>query len=134
MPVVYKDFSIEVKAKINDQAIAFLHEASSEIETQAKRNSRRKTGKTSGAFTYEVDEGDLKSTIGNTEQNALWEEFGTGDYASKGDGRKGGWFYVDDQGNGHFTHGKTPTHALQRAFDSRKNAIINYAKQIFGEM
>jgi hypothetical protein len=29
--------------------------------------------------------------------NAVYEEFGTGEYAFNGNGRKGGWFYVDER-------------------------------------
>jgi hypothetical protein len=33
-----------------------------------------------------------------------------------GNGRKGGWYYEDKKGNGHFTHGKTPNRPLEKAF------------------
>ena len=134
MSVQFEDFSVQVMEAINDKAIAFLYEAAGEIESAAKRNSRVRTGQLKGSWNHQVDEDNLEAQIGSPLENAIWEEFGTGEYAANGDGRKGGWFYVDDEGNGHFTHGKTPNHTLQKAFDSKKNAIINRAKQIYGEL
>lgn len=134
MAVQFQDFSIQVKEALDEKAIAFLYEAAAELKTQAARNSRVDTGQLKGSWDYNVDESGKKATIGSPLENAIWEEFGTGEYAANGDGRKGGWFYVDDKGKGHFTRGKTPNHTLQRAFDSKKNAIINRAKEIFGEL
>lgn len=131
MSVEFKDYSIQVKNAMNDACIAYLHEAAGEIEAQTKRNQTRvDTGQTKNAWAYKVDENNLEATIGNPLENAIWEEFGTGEYALHGDGRKGGWFYVDDKGEGHFTHGKTPLKAFQRAFDSLKNPLIERAKQV----
>lgn len=70
-----------------------------------------------------MDEGNLEVKIGSPLENAIWEEFGTGEYALNGDGRKGGWFYVDEFGVGHFTHGKKPTRALWNAFNSMKQVV-----------
>lgn len=134
MPVEFQDFSFRVKEALEDKSVSFLHEAASEIKSQAQRNSRVKTGQLKGSWEYKVDEGAKEAQVGSPLENALWEEFGTGEYAAHGDGRKGGWAYQDDSGDWHFTRGKTPNHTLQRAFDSKKNAIIARAKQIFGEL
>lgn len=132
--VEFEDFSIQVKNAIEEKALKFLEEAASEVESQARRNSRVDTGQLKGSWTHVVDESAQKATIGSPLENAIWEEFGTGEYALHGDGRKGGWYYVDDVGNGHFTHGKTPNRTLQRAFDQKKTVIQKRANQIFGEL
>jgi hypothetical protein len=132
--VEFEDFSIQVKKAIEEKALKFLEEAASEVESQARRNSRVDTGQLKGSWTHVVDESAQKATIGSPLENAIWEEFGTGEYALHGDGRKGGWYYVDDAGNGHFTHGKTPNRTLQRAFDQKKTVIQKRANQIFGEL
>lgn len=134
MSVHFDDFSIQVKEALDEKAVSFLHEAASELKSAAQRNSRVRTGQLKGSWDYKVDEGAKEATIGSPEQNAIWEELGTGEYAANGDGRTGGWSYQDDSGKWHHTRGKTPNHTLQRAFDSKKNAIINRAKQIFGEL
>ncbi len=134
MSVEFQDFSVQVKESVGEKAAQFLEEAAAEIESAAKRNSRVDTGQLKGSWDHQVNESAQEATIGSPLQNAIWEEFGTGEYAAGGDGRKGGWYYVDSEGNGHFTHGKKPNHTLQKAFDSTKAAIIRRAKQIFGEM
>lgn len=133
MAVQFQDFSIQVKAALDDATEQFLVEAASEIKSAAQRNSRVDTGHLKGSWAYVVDESAKEATIGSPFENAIWEEFGTGIHAAKGNGRKGGWFYVDDKGEGHFTWGKTPNHTLERAFTALKGKIIRRAEQIFKE-
>ena len=134
MSVEFQDFSVQVKEAVGEKAAQFIEEAAGEIESAARRNSRVDTGQMKGSWDHQVNESAQEATIGSPLQNAIWEEFGTGEYAAGGDGRKGGWYYIDSEGNGHFTHGKKPNHTLQKAFDSTKAAIIRRAKQIFGEL
>lgn len=131
MSVEFQDFSIQVKEALDEKAIQFLEEAASEIESAVKRGSRVDSGQLKGSWNHRVDDSAKEATVGSPEQNAIWEEFGTGEYAAHGDGRKGGWSYKDDSGNWHHTKGKTPNRTLQKAFDSRKAAIIRRAKEIF---
>ena len=123
--VEFKDFSVEVKGAISDKINAVLEECAGEIESQTKRNSRVKTGKTKNSFRHKVIDSEHTAYIGSDDENAIWEEFGTGEHALKGNGRKGGWFYVDEKGDGHFTHGKKPSRAFWKAYTSLKNKIIN---------
>lgn len=74
------------KLKLHYQkgVIGFLHEVGGEIQAQAQDNSRVDTGQTKGSYKYMVDEGKDESTVsvGSDLENAIWEEFGTGEYAS----------------------------------------------------
>ena len=128
MGVKFEDFRVECKNVMSDAAIAFLYEAGGELSAQTARNSRVKTGQTKGSWDYIVDEDNLQATVGSPLQNAIWEEFGTGEYALEGNGRKGGWFYVDEKGNGHFTRGKKPNRALFNAYATLKASIIAAAE------
>lgn len=131
MAVEFKEYSIQVKAKMNDCVSQFLEEAAAEVESQTIRNQTRiDTGQTKGGWTHVVDESKREAVIGNPLENAIWEEFGTGEYALEGNGRKGGWFYVDEEGKGHFTHGKRPLRALHNAMESCKAMIKSRAEQI----
>lgn len=121
--VIFKDFTIQVQSVIDDRINAALESAAGEVESQAKRNSRVDTGKTKNSFQHQVDDGSHTAYIGSNEENAIWEEFGTGEYALHGNGRKGGWFYKDTKGNGHFTHGKKPSRAFWKAFNSKQGKI-----------
>lgn len=133
MAVEFQDNRIEVKSAISGAMTAFLHEACGELEAQTKRNSKVKTGQTKGSYGYAVDEAELTGYVGSNYDNAIWEEFGTGEYALNGDGRKGGWRYVDAEGKGHFTYGKRPRRPLFKAFAELRARIIAKAEQIMKE-
>ena len=134
MSVQFEDFSIQVKDALDDKALQFLEEAASEIESAARRNSRVDSGQLKGSWAHLTDDSAYEATIGSPLENAIWEEFGTGEHALHGDGRKGGWAYKDDAGDWHYTKGKKPNHTLQKAFDSTKAAIIRRAEEIFKEL
>lgn len=120
MPVEFQDYRVQVKEALNDGAITGLYLAAVEIQKAVVDNSRVDTGQLKGSWNYHVDESALEATIGSPLENAIWEEFGTGEYADDGKGRKGGWLYEDKNGETVFTRGKYPTHALKKAFDSKK--------------
>lgn len=131
--IEFVDNRVQVNKALDDAVGAFLLEASAEIVSAASRGSRVDSGQLKGSWKANVNESKGEAVIGSELENAIWEEFGTGEYAAKSDGRKGGWSYQDDSGNWHHTTGKKPNRTLQRAFDSTKGKIINRAKQIFKE-
>lgn len=99
MNVEFTDNRIKVEAALDDAVIAFLYEAAGEVEAQTKRaQTRVDTGQTKGAWTHHVDEDKGEAVIGNPLENAIWEEYGTGEYALKGNGRKKPWVYKDERG------------------------------------
>lgn len=111
-----------------------ISEMCGELEAQTKRNSKVSTGKTKGSYQYRVDEEKLEGYVGSNYENAIWEEFGTGEYALNGNGRKGGWFYVDEKGVGHFAHGKKPNKPMLRAYYALKNKFYDIiVKHIMNE-
>lgn len=124
MSVEFQDFSIQVKGTISDRVNAALEECAGELESQAKRNSRVATGRTKNSFRHRVDDETHTAYIGSDYENAIWEEFGTGEHALNGDGRKGGWRYKDEKGEWHYTTGKKPSRAFWRAYTSLKTAIV----------
>lgn len=124
MSVEFQDFSIQVKGKISDRVNAALEECAGELESQTKRNSRVATGRTKNSFCHVVDDETHTAYIGSDLENAIWEEFGTGEHALNGDGRKGGWRYKDERGEWHYTTGKKPSRAFWRAYTSLKTAIV----------
>ena len=156
--VEFEDNSVKVKAELDAACIKFLHEAGLTLQRQVANNTRVSSGDTAGAWDYAVDEGQLEVTIGNPMQNAIWEEFGTGEYALKGNGRKGWWVYVKDSGtsttsssqkqytleeakmvaaflrsqglDAYYTCGKKPSRALHNAFIAKKDAIIRQAQKV----
>lgn len=134
MAVEFQNNSMQVISALCDECVAFLYEASESLVGQVADNSRYNSGQLKNSWQNRVDEGELIATVGSPLENAIWEEFGTGEYALHGDGRKGGWYYQDDSGEWHHTYGKTPTRAFHNAYVTLKPAIINRAKQIGGNM
>jgi hypothetical protein len=133
MPVIFNDNRMKVKSALNDAITAFLYEAGGELEAQAKRNTRVATGQTKGSFRAVVNQEAGECVVGNTMQNAIWEEFGTGEFAEGGNGRKTAWTYRDAKGKFHRTKGKKPTRALQKAYTKLKPKLIKRARQVIGE-
>lgn len=132
---LFKDYSDDVKRKIRELGVAWLEEASGEIESQTKRNTRVDTGQTKSSWEHIVDEDKLKAQVGSRYQNAIWEEFGTGIYALNGNGRKDvPWVYQDENGKWHKTKGKKPSRAFHHAYTSLKNVVIKSAQDKFRSM
>ena len=161
MAVEFHDFSIKVTEALEECAVQFLEEASSEIESQAKKNSDFAPRSLKNEWDHIVDEGEKEATIGHPKQLALWMEFGTGEFAKNGDGRKGYWIYIEGQGSSagsnsrsyssleeakqamailrskglpaHITKGHKPMRMLESAFETKKSKIIKRANKIFKE-
>ena len=123
MAVKFDDYTMKVIDAMNDKINAVLEECAGEMKSQAAQNTRVRTSQTKNAWKHIVDDEKHEATIGNTEENSIWEELGTGEHALKDNGRKGGWFYVDEEGKGHFTRGKKPSRAFHHAFESLKKPI-----------
>lgn len=98
MPVDFKDYSIEVKAAINDTTIDWLRTWSNEIASQAK--DKCKMDGDAGtqlrkSYRPVVNESKGEALIGSPLESAYWEEFGTGEHAlDKSMSRKGWWVYT----------------------------------------
>lgn len=156
MAVVFQDFSFEVKAALNDISVAWLYETANEIASQAKRNCSMdgEIGtQLSGSYRADVDDGAGAAKIGTPMEAGYWEEWGTGEHAAHGDGRKGWWVYKDGyKGNGgktytesqakaiaasdptlHATNGREPNYTLEKAFITTKpKAIAELERRLKG--
>ena len=128
--VEFTDNRVEVKNALNRALISFLHEASSELASETTRNTRVDTGQLKSSWSYSIDEARKESVIGSPLQNAIWEEFGTGEYALNGDGRATPWVYQDRHGQFHLTHGKKPQRTLHNAFETKKGQIKRRLEEV----
>lgn len=148
MPMEFIDNSIKIQAAINDATKAWLLEAANEVKSHAQRNCKMDGlvgEELRGSYKTELGELDSgKAYVGSDKEAVYWEEFGTGSYAEKGNGRRGWWVYVKDgtdhapnggityasqaeaeevaagmraQGmDAYATNGREPQHTLQNAF------------------
>lgn len=134
--VTFEDNTVKVKGAMQTAIGKALLEVSTELVGQTARNTKVKTGKTKGSWkakVKEVENGESVAIIGSDYDNAIWEEFGTGDYALNGDGRKGGWAYEDPAtGETIWTHGKRPRRPFWNAYTLLKDKLIKHIQDVIG--
>lgn len=128
--IVFTDNTAQVVGLLEQEAIAFLYEAGNELLSEVRRNSRVDTGQTKNAWELVVDEISLTAIVGNPMENAIWEEFGTGEYAVNGNGRQTAWKYKDRHGKWHTTTGKKPNRTLTKSFNKVKPKIARRLQQM----
>lgn len=158
MAVQFKDYSIKIKAEINDTTIAWLYEWANEITAHAQRNCKLdEPRQLRGSYANQISEGKGEAKIGTPLEAGYWEEYGTGEYAAHGNGRKGWWVYVKGQaskGGGktyhtqseaedaanylrskgldaRATNGRKPNYTLQKAYTAnRAKAVADLEKKL----
>ena len=152
-------FTKEVDRVINK----WLEESAGELEGKISELSRVDTGQTKGSYHHVVDTNVKTAYIGSDLQNAVWEEFGTGEYALDGNGRKGYWVYVKGSDGtyasespkryytkekamqimailrskgleAYYTNGKTPNRPIFRAFNEKEQKIVNRIRYLLRNM
>lgn len=130
MPEVkFEDNRIQIKGQIKLVCLRWLYEVAGEILSQVQRKSRVDTGQTKGAWQYKVDQEKMEAYVGSNYENAIWEEYGTGQYALNNDGRKTPWVYKDSKGKWHTTRGKKPRRMLYNSFKSVSPKAKKYLEQ-----
>lgn len=104
----FHDYAPQVKLKIHDIAIAWLHTWAGETASQAKRNTSTEgwtnDERTSlrDSYGYVVDEAKQEAQVGTPMEQGFWEEFGTGSHADTAknggkQGRQDWWVYTPGQ-------------------------------------
>lgn len=157
--IKFMDYTENVQKMMADLAEAVLEEVAGELESQVKRNTP--VGKANGSGlknswehrVYQHGEGYI-AEVGSPLERAIWVEFGTGEYALNGDGRKGGWYIPVGSGKGEiseavvkaygmktrsgkngkefvFTKGMKPQRPFWKAYTSKKNKLIKRMQSRF---
>lgn len=154
MSVEFENNILKVKAALDKCAEKFLVEAGSVLKAQAQQNTAVDSSQTKNAWSFVVNKSEKSVTIGNPLENALWEEYGTGDYALEGKGRKTAWYVPVELCTGkkkpsyngeviivhgkngkdyYKTNGKKPRRMLHNAYHTKKSALIRRAQQLMKE-
>lgn len=145
----------KIQGKVETAALQWLEETSGELEAVAKRNTTSASGQTKNSWTHQVDRGAGEAVAGSDLENAIWEEYGTGEFAAEGNGRGSPWFVpVEAVGGGkkpsyngqviivhgkdgkawYKTNGKKPKKMLHNAWDKvipkAKKALADKIKNI----
>lgn len=126
------DNRVKVNATFNTAIEAFLLEVGAELVSQIARRTPVDTGQLKGSWAADVDPVKHEVAIGSPLENSIWTEFGTGEYALHGDGRKTAWWYKDKKGKWRRTKGKRPKRMLYTAFNSSKEKIKRAAQERIG--
>ena len=119
----FVDNSEAVKKELERAAIRGLIKASLLVEGQAVLLAPVDKGGLRDSIGYKVDESELVAYIGTNCEYAIYVEFGTGELAENGNGRKGGWLYKTPNGEVRFTYGMPPQPYLRPAFRQNQKAI-----------
>lgn len=99
-----------------------LNRACLVVENEAKRLCPVDTGDLRSSITHEVNN-DV-GIVGTNKEYAPYVEFGTGIFASEGNGRDTPWSYQDDKGEWHTTVGQKPQPFLETAIQTKKKLVI----------
>ena len=132
--MAFKDNSKQAKDAIRKAKIQWLFQACILVEGQAVLLATVDTGYMRDQIDYVVDESRLIGYVGTPAQYAVYVEFGTGEFAENGNGRKGGWVYQALNGEWHFTLGQSPQPFLRPAFRDNKNKIESLAKKFLSRI
>ena len=119
----FVDNSKAVKRELERAVIRGLIKASLLVEGQAVLLAPVDKGGLRDSIGYKVDESELVAYIGTNCEYAIYVEYGTGEFAENGNGRKGGWVYKTPNGEVHFTYGMPPQPYLRPAFRQNQKAI-----------
>lgn len=161
--VYFEDNTLKIISASEGAIEAALLECTAEVVSAAARNTRVDTGKTKNSWRGETQKTSYgyEAVMGSPDENAIWEEFGTGEHAlaEGGGGRKGYWVFVKGSGGGskktgksytlkeakqvmailrskgleaYYTNGKEPTRAFHNAIESQKPKIAKHFQNKFG--
>lgn len=144
MAVQFEDYSMQVTDAMDAAVVAWLYESAGEVETTAKRTAAKDTGNTRNSYQYKVNESEQTAYVGSNLENAIWEEFGTGEHALNGNGRQSAWYIPVERVTGkkkptfqgevvvvhgkdgqefYKTDGKKPKRTLLKAFEKNQSKL-----------
>lgn len=131
---MFKDNSKACKNAIKKANIKWLKAAALLIQGQAKALAPVDTSNLKTSIAHKLVVSKLEAYIGTNCEYAIYVEFGTGEFAENGQGRKGGWIYTDSEGKTVFTRGMRPKPYLRPAYRENKQALIQLLNKYLSEI
>ncbi|WP_440896241.1 HK97-gp10 family putative phage morphogenesis protein [Amphibacillus sp. Q70] len=134
----FEDNSKQVKQEFHNVSEEGMLAALLLVEGQAKALARVRTGEMRDKIDHKVTSNgsEIMGRVGSPNEHAIYNEFGTGEFAENGAGRKGGWVYQDPSGEWFFTWGMEPRPFLRPAFRATKKQVqellATHYKSTFG--
>lgn len=131
----FEDNSESVKAALSQVSESALESAALLVEGQAKALAPVDSGELRDKIDHTITEqnGMRLAKIGSPLDYAIYVEYGTGEHATNGAGRKGGWSYQAPDGKWYFTRGMKAQPFLLPAFRRNKKNIETIFKEALGE-
>ncbi|RXM53944.1 HK97 gp10 family phage protein [Clostridium tetani] len=130
----FKDNSRACKNAIKMANIKWLEAAVLLIQSQAKVLAPVDTSNLKTSIDHKIQVSKLEAYIGTNCDYAIYVEFGTGEFAENGRGRKGGWVYTNSEGKTIFTKGSKPKPYLRPAYRQNKQALIQLLNKYLREV
>lgn len=106
-------------------------------EGQIKQLTPVAEGALRDSITHQISEsgGSLtEAQVGSGLDYAIYQEFGTGEHAENGSGRKGGWVYTAPNGEKIFTRGNRPRRMFRTGFKASRARIVRAIQQRMSEV
>lgn len=122
----FEDNSKKIKKALMEVSEQALEEAALLVEAQAKALAPvGNSGELRDKIDHNIKEvnGMKIAQVGSPLQYAIYVEYGTGEHATNGAGRKGGWVYKAPDGKFYFTRGMKAQPFLLPAFRRNKKNI-----------
>jgi len=117
------------KKDLDTAMIRFLIRGTNKIQETARLLVRKDTTNLMGSIVKAVDRSGLEGTVYTNSEYAIYNEFGTGRFATKGTGRSTPWVYKDAKGNWRWTTGMTAQPFMRPGLNNNKKILLEMAKQ-----
>ena len=131
----FQDFSKEVKRRMNFASEKSMETALLFVEGQAKILAPVGEGELRDHISHKINkksDGDVSGQVGSPSKHAFYVEYGTGEFAKNGAGRKGGWVYKAENGKFYYTKGQKPQPFLVPAFRRNRSKIVDIIGKSYG--
>lgn len=121
----FVDNSKKIKNQIFNTGEGGMEEALLFIESQAKALAAVDTGEMRDKIDHKISskKKKIEGQVGSPNEHAIYNEFGTGEHATKGNGRKDGWVYRGKDGRFYFTRGQKAQPFMRPAFRRNRKKI-----------
>lgn len=131
MTIEFQDNSKKAKAEIAKVSQKGMEAALLMLEASIKAGAPVSSGHLRDHIDHKTTVSGTKVTgqVGSPDMYAVYVEYGTGEFAENGSGRKGGWNYQDPSGEWFFTWGQEPQKFMRNGFRQNKNKV----KEVLGK-
>lgn len=130
----FEDNSAKVKRQMRDVSEVAMEAALLVVEASMKSKARVDSGELRDKLGHKIMNrgSEVIGQAGSPSKHSIWNEFGTGEYAENGAGRKGGWVYKAPNGKWYYTKGMRPSPFVRPAFRENKKNIQDIIGKEFG--